>query len=116
MQDQALACERRSHSSKPMRPNARFAQRHERALLDPAAEVSALGLTHDLTRGANSLQIAGDNFVERCSFRAAISTLPFRGLRILSGCMGGNSVAIRCGTVGAALNVSIPNRRKNGSL
>src|SRR5437773_498760 len=49
---------------------ARFAQWHERALLDPAAEVSRLGVTHDLTRVADRLQIAGDDFVERCSFRA----------------------------------------------
>ena len=28
---------------------ARFAQRHERALLDPAAEVSGLGVAHHLT-------------------------------------------------------------------
>src|SRR5437773_8319824 len=49
---------------------ARFAQRHERALLDSAAEVSGLGVTHDLTRVAERLQIAGDDFVERCSFRA----------------------------------------------
>jgi hypothetical protein len=53
MRDQALACERRSHSSKPMRPDARFAQWHERALLDPAAEVSRLGVTHDRTRVAD---------------------------------------------------------------
>jgi hypothetical protein len=31
---------------------ARFAQRHERALLDSAAEVSSLGVAHDLTRVA----------------------------------------------------------------
>src|SRR5262245_29750267 len=49
---------------------ARFAQRHERALLDTAAPVSGLGVTHDLTRVADRLQIAGDDFVERCSFRA----------------------------------------------
>src|SRR5438045_7928136 len=49
---------------------ARFAQRHERALLDTAAEVSGLGVTYDLTRVADRLQIAGDGFVERCSFRA----------------------------------------------
>src|SRR5688500_18582629 len=28
---------------------ARFAQRHQRVLLDPAAEVSGLGIAHDLT-------------------------------------------------------------------
>src|SRR5262247_3951807 len=49
---------------------ARFAQRHERTLLDPAAPVSRLGVTHDLPRVADRLQIAGDDFVERCSFRA----------------------------------------------
>src|SRR5215470_9177134 len=49
---------------------ARFAQRHERALLDASAPVSGLGVTHDLTRVADRLQIAGDDFVERCSFRA----------------------------------------------
>src|SRR5262247_3911929 len=49
---------------------ARFTQRHERALLDAAAVVSGLGVTHDLTRVADRLQIAGDDFTERCSFRA----------------------------------------------
>src|SRR5262247_3036286 len=49
---------------------ARFTQRHERALLDAAAVVSGLGITHDLTRVADRLQIAGDDFVERRSFRA----------------------------------------------
>ena len=49
---------------------ARFAQRHERELLDPAAPVSGLGVAHDLTRVADRLQIAGDDFVERGSFRA----------------------------------------------
>src|SRR5207245_1100221 len=49
---------------------ARFAQRHERALLDAAAEVSGLGVTHDRTRVTERLEIAGDDFVERCSFRA----------------------------------------------
>jgi hypothetical protein len=39
-------------------------------LFDPAAEVSGFGITHDLTRVADRLQIAGDDFVERCSFRA----------------------------------------------
>src|SRR5262249_40402803 len=48
---------------------ARFAQRHERALLDPAAVVSGLGVTHDLTPVADRLQIAGDEFVERSPFR-----------------------------------------------
>src|SRR5262245_20136010 len=49
---------------------ARFAERDERALLDAAAKVSRLGITHDLARVADRLQIAGDDFVERCSFRA----------------------------------------------
>ena len=49
---------------------ARFAQRHQRALFDPAAEVSSLGVAHHLTRVADRLQIAGDEFVERRSFRA----------------------------------------------
>src|SRR5262244_2842417 len=48
---------------------ARLAQRHERVLLDPAAEVPGLGIAHDLTRVADRLQIAGDDFVERRSFR-----------------------------------------------
>ena len=39
-------------------------------LLDPAAEVSSLGVAHDLTRVADRLQITGDDFVERRSFRA----------------------------------------------
>jgi hypothetical protein len=47
-----------------------FIQRHERALLDPAAPVSGLGVAHDLTRVADRLQIAGDDFVEPGSFRA----------------------------------------------
>src|ERR1700757_3490429 len=58
---------------------ARLAQRHQRALLDPAAPVSGLGVPHDLTWVADRLQIAGDEFVERRSFRPAISTIPFRG-------------------------------------
>src|SRR5215468_9097210 len=45
-------------------------QRHERALLDAAAEVLGLGVSHDRTRVAERLQIAGDDFVEQCSFRA----------------------------------------------
>jgi len=35
-----------------------------------AAEVSGLGVAHDLTRVADRLQIAGDDFVEWRSFRA----------------------------------------------
>src|SRR6516225_3241142 len=49
---------------------ARLAQRHERALLNPAAEVSGLGVPLDLTWVADGLEIAGDEFVERRSFRA----------------------------------------------
>ena len=49
---------------------ARLAQRHERALLDPPAEVSGRGVAHDLTRVTDRLQIAGDDFVERRAFRA----------------------------------------------
>src|SRR6266446_7997603 len=49
---------------------ARLAQRHERVLLDPAAVVAGLGVTHDRTRVADRLQIAGDDFAEGCSFRA----------------------------------------------
>jgi hypothetical protein len=49
---------------------SRLAQRHQRALLDPAAPVSGLGVAHDLTRVADRLQIARDNFVERRSLRA----------------------------------------------
>ena len=49
---------------------ARLAQRHQRTLLDPAAPVSGLGVAHNLTRVADRLQIVGDDFVERRSFRA----------------------------------------------
>ena len=49
---------------------ARLAQRHERVLLDPAAAVSGLGVPHDLARVADRLEIAGDDLVERRSFRA----------------------------------------------
>src|ERR1700757_1775339 len=49
---------------------ARLTQRYERVLLDPAAPVSGLGVAHDLTRVADRLQIAGDDFVERRPFRA----------------------------------------------
>ena len=54
----------------PDATEARFAQRHERVLLDAAAPISGLGVAHDRTRVADRLQIAGDDFVERCSFRA----------------------------------------------
>src|SRR5262245_19864111 len=49
---------------------ARFPQRHERVLLNPAAGVSGLRVTHNRTRVADRLQIAGDECVERGSFRA----------------------------------------------
>src|SRR5215472_8585328 len=49
---------------------ARLAQRHQRALLDPAAVISGLGIAHDLTRVADGLQVAGDDFVERRALRA----------------------------------------------
>src|ERR1700732_4659214 len=49
---------------------ARLTQRHQRALLDAAAVVSGLGIAYDLTRVADRLQIAGDDLVERRSFRA----------------------------------------------
>src|SRR5262249_56079513 len=42
---------------------ARFAQRHQRALLDPAAEVSALGAPHDLPRVTHPLQLPPDDLV-----------------------------------------------------
>src|SRR5262249_23980731 len=48
---------------------ARFAQRQQRALLDAAAEVSSLGVANHLTWIADRFQIAGDDFVERRSFR-----------------------------------------------
>jgi hypothetical protein len=38
---------------------ARFAQRHERNLLDPAAAVSGLGVAHDLTRVADRQSSGG---------------------------------------------------------
>src|SRR5713101_7062265 len=64
---------------------ARFAQRYERALLDAAAPVSRLGVPHDRTWVADRLQIAGDDFVERSSFRAgdlddAVSWRPERSV------------------------------------
>src|SRR6516165_8963604 len=49
---------------------ARLAQRHQRTLLDPAAEVSGLRVAHDLAWIADRLQIAGDDFVERRLFGA----------------------------------------------
>src|SRR5262245_29952913 len=38
--------------------------------LDPATEVSGLGITYHLARVADPLEIAGNNFVEWCAFRA----------------------------------------------
>src|SRR5436305_5966305 len=49
---------------------ARFAQRYERVLLDPAAPVSGLGVAYDLMRVADRLQIAGDDFIKWRAFRA----------------------------------------------
>ena len=49
---------------------ARFAQRHERELLEPAAPVLRRRVAHDLARVADRLQITGDDLVERGSFRA----------------------------------------------
>jgi hypothetical protein len=42
-------------------------------LLDPAAEVLGLGVAHHLSRIADRLQIARDDFVKRRSFGPAIS-------------------------------------------
>jgi hypothetical protein len=57
---------------------AGLAQRHQRVFLDPAP-VSRLWVAYDPRRVANRLQIAGDDFVERRSFRAGDSTMPLRG-------------------------------------
>src|SRR5262245_59506072 len=48
----------------------RLAQRHQRALLDTAAEVPRLAVPHDLARIADRLQIARDDVVERDPVRA----------------------------------------------
>src|SRR5262249_36285512 len=48
----------------------RGAQGHERALLDPGPEVPSLGITHDRTRVASRLQIAGDDVAERSAVGA----------------------------------------------
>src|SRR5262245_40179025 len=53
----------------PDAAEARVAQRYERVLLDPAAGVAGLGVTHDLPRVADRLQIARDEGVERGAFR-----------------------------------------------
>jgi len=72
---------------------ARLAQRHERALLDPAAEVSRLGVAHDLARVADGPEIAGDDFVERRALRAGDldDAVSRRGERHI-GDVGGNVV------------------------
>src|SRR5579872_5136650 len=44
---------------------ARVVQRHQRALLDPSAPVSGVGVAHDLARVADRLQIAADDLVEQ---------------------------------------------------
>ena len=69
MQDQAAACERRSHSSKPIWPS-RASPNGTSELLDPAAPISGLRVAHDLARVADGLQITRHDFVERRSFRA----------------------------------------------
>src|SRR6516225_6482134 len=61
---QAPARERRSHSSKPMRPRrASPSGTSERSSTRPP-KYRAAGSRHDLTRVADGLQIAGDEFVE----------------------------------------------------
>jgi hypothetical protein len=57
--------------------DTRLAQRHKRALLDPA--VSGLRVAYDLTRVADCLEIASDDFVKRRSFRASDLDEAFRG-------------------------------------
>jgi hypothetical protein len=42
---------------------ARFAQRHQRTLLDAAAPVSGLRVTHHLARVADRFQIAGERHI-----------------------------------------------------
>src|SRR5215813_294279 len=54
----------------PDAAEARFTQRHERVLFDPAAPVSGLRVAHDLAPVADRLQIARNNLVEWRSFRA----------------------------------------------
>ena len=58
---------------------ARLAQRHQRALLDPAAPVSGRGVADNLTRVADRLQIAGDDSLNGARSGPAISTMPPRG-------------------------------------
>jgi hypothetical protein len=69
MRDQAAACERRSHSSKPTRPRRASPNGTSESCSTPAAPVSGFGVAHDLARIADRLQIAGDDFVERRSLR-----------------------------------------------
>jgi hypothetical protein len=97
---------------------ARFAQRHERALLDPATEVWGLRVAHDLTRVADRFQIAGDDFVERCSFRAGdLHDAPSRRLERHIGNDGSNVIG-RDGLKQAGRNphdVFIRTRRGDGA-
>src|SRR5262245_49958177 len=85
----------------PDAAEARVAQRHERVLLDPAAEVAGLGVTHDLTRVADRLQIAGDDGMVRAlnSTAAILSQLPCLGVWWISSraaslraCSGGKAL------------------------
>jgi hypothetical protein len=50
---------------------ARFAQRHERILLDRGAPILCLGVADHLTRITDSLQIASDDLIEGRSFGAS---------------------------------------------
>src|SRR5262245_10116181 len=67
--DQA-ACERRNQSSKPMRPRRASPNGTSECPSTPAAPESCLGVAHDLMWVADCPQIAGDDLVERRSFRA----------------------------------------------
>src|SRR5215468_135735 len=72
---------------------ARFAQRHQRALLDPATPVSGRGVADDLTRVADRFQIARDDFVERRPFRAGdLDDAVLRRRERYIGYIGGNVV------------------------
>ena len=44
---------------------ARFAQRHERALFDPAAEIPGLGIAHDLAWVANAARLDAIFWIEK---------------------------------------------------
>ncbi len=61
-------------------------QWHERMLLDPAAEVPGLGVAHHLSRIADRLQIARDDFVKRRSFWAGDFTYWPGGTRFFGTC------------------------------